>query len=286
MAAYEGGKSIAVRVGDEVFSLPKSRSNGHFFGTFDVEDEQLQSLKRVQSEQMLAPVPFQAVPSPEMQRRYDGFFYPIEPTGISVISDIDDTIKHSDVRNRKNLLANTFFHEFQPVKELPNIYATLADHGAAFHYVSSSPWQLFAPLQKFFHDEGFPLGPMHLRTMRWRGAHLHEWVSTSAQYKLRTINQILQHFPARRFVLVGDSGEKDPYIYAKLAAKYPLQIARICIRQVPPRNLELGSYRSLFQEVPKKKWLFFRDSSELTELLPLLEDSQAGVESNQLVAAI
>jgi phosphatidate phosphatase APP1 len=45
----------------------------------------------------------------------------------------------------------------------------------------------------------------------------------------------------RHFVLVGDSGEKDPEMYAKIASKYPKQIVRICIRQIdanpidPPR---------------------------------------------------
>jgi len=40
------------------------------------------------------------------------------------------------------------------------------------------------------------------------------------------------------FVLVGDSGERDPEIYAKLAAKYPTQVARICIRQIDANPLD------------------------------------------------
>jgi phosphatidate phosphatase APP1 len=35
-------------------------------------------------------------------------------TGVSVISDIDDTVKTSNVVDRSDLLANTFLRPFQP----------------------------------------------------------------------------------------------------------------------------------------------------------------------------
>jgi hypothetical protein len=44
--------------------------------------------------------------------------------------------------------------------------------------------------------------------------------------------------PQRQFILVGDSGEKDPEMYAKIAAKHPRQIVRICIRQVDENPLD------------------------------------------------
>ena len=43
----------------------------------------------------------------------------------------------------------------------------------------------------------------------------------------------MQTFPHLRFVLVGDSGEKDPEIYALVKKAHPAQVAAIVIRRAP-----------------------------------------------------
>ena len=54
--------------------------------------------------------------------------------------------------------------------------------------------------------------------------------------KRRAIEQIMSDFPGRRFVLVGDSGEKDPEVYASVARRRPDQVATVLIRRVPART--------------------------------------------------
>ena len=49
---------------------------------------------------------------------------------------------------------------------------------------------------------------------------------------------MIKRLPGRPFILVGDSGERDPEIYAKLASKFPSQVARICIRQIDANPLD------------------------------------------------
>ena len=51
-------------------------------------------------------------------------------------------------------------------------------------------------------------------------------------YKTSTIESILRTYPQRRFVLVGDSGEKDPEVYAELARRFPEQVMHVFIRDV------------------------------------------------------
>ena len=63
----------------------------------------------------------------------------VAPEGLSVVSDIDDTIKISQVTDKKALLANTFLKPFEAVPEMAPVYRRLAEAGAVFHYVSSSP---------------------------------------------------------------------------------------------------------------------------------------------------
>jgi len=42
----------------------------------------------------------------------------------------------------------------------------------------------------------------------------------------------MQRFPERKFILVGDSGEKDPEVYREIKKKFPNQVQEIKIRDV------------------------------------------------------
>jgi len=46
------------------------------------------------------------------------------------------------------------------------------------------------------------------------------------------ISEIMQRFPERKFILVGDSGEKDPEVYREIKKKFPNQVQEIKIRDV------------------------------------------------------
>ncbi|MEI7781808.1 MAG: phosphatase domain-containing protein, partial [Planctomycetota bacterium] len=49
--------------------------------------------------------------------------------GLSVVTDIDDTVKVTNVANRRELLANTFVREFQAVPGMVDIYRRWQDEG-------------------------------------------------------------------------------------------------------------------------------------------------------------
>src|SRR5699024_8312754 len=69
----------------------------------------------------------------------------IEPRGISMISDIDDTIKHSAIASgAKEIFRNTFVRELEDLRVLgvEEWYSKLDKMGVRVHYVSNSPWQL------------------------------------------------------------------------------------------------------------------------------------------------
>lgn len=62
--------------------------------------------------------------------------------GISVISDIDDTVKISNVLSKRLLLKHTFYSYFKPVEGMNELYQKWSEQQCQFHYVSASPWQL------------------------------------------------------------------------------------------------------------------------------------------------
>ncbi len=91
----------------------------------------------------------------------------IEEEGLSVISDIDDTVKVTQIpAGAKVVIRNTFFRDFLPVPEMARMYQAWL--GAAFHYISGSPWQLYRPLSEFLVGPagGFPEGSFHMKNAR------------------------------------------------------------------------------------------------------------------------
>lgn len=159
----------------------------------------------------------------------------LEPEGISIVSDIDDTIKDTQVLcGAKTVLRNTFFKAAQPVDGMADTYKSLYDHGLDFHYVSNSPFQLVSMLKDFLHENNFPLGSFHLRMS---GNPLARFTETPGQAKRDSVLQIMQDFPQRKFIFIGDSGEIDLEIYSRIAREQPGRVLKIFIRDVTTTHM-------------------------------------------------
>ncbi|KAI0127418.1 hypothetical protein BJ170DRAFT_733085 [Xylariales sp. AK1849] len=156
----------------------------------------------------------------------------IEPQGISLISDIDDTIKHSNIGSgAKEIFRNTFIRDLGDltVDGVTEWYTTLHDLGVRIHYCSNSPWQLFPVIASYFKLAGLPPGSIHLKQYSGMLQGIFEPV---AERKKGTLEKIMNDFPERRFLLVGDSGEADLEVYTEIAVANPGRIAAIFIRDV------------------------------------------------------
>ncbi len=166
----------------------------------------------------------------------------IEPEGVSVISDIDDTVKITELpAGSRVVIENTFFKEFEAAPDMAERYAEWDN--AAFHYVTGAPWQLYSPLTSFLFsdDAGLPRGSLHMKNLRKNYFNLNSWsdlreLITNEKFtfdqKFEQIVELFETFPERRFILVGDSGEMDPEIYAAVQELYPEQVKKIIIRDV------------------------------------------------------
>ncbi|MDP6446782.1 MAG: App1 family protein, partial [Pirellulaceae bacterium] len=226
VATPEGGRRMAVEVAGRKFQLQKkSKRNGHFRGALRLTGDDVDRFGWDKGGARMLPI--QLVTPPGDRRTIESTVRLIEPTGWSVISDIDDTIKHTDCSSRRTLLANTFLNDFREIDGMASLYQQWGSQGAAFHYVSSSPWQLFGPLAEYQDEYGFPDGTFHLRSFRLRDHMLRRMLLLRRKGKAAVVRRLVHLFPERRFVLVGDSGERDPEIYAACARKYPDQVSAI-----------------------------------------------------------
>ncbi|KAL2003047.1 hypothetical protein VTN02DRAFT_5125 [Thermoascus thermophilus] len=156
----------------------------------------------------------------------------IEPKGISLISDIDDTIKHSAITaGAKEIFRNTFVRELNDltINGVREWYSKMASMGVKMHYVSNSPWQLYPLLETYFKLAGLPPGSFHLK--QYSGM-LQGIFEPTAERKRGSLERIMRDFPDRKFILVGDSGEADLEVYTDIALENPGRVLGIFIRDV------------------------------------------------------
>lgn len=144
---------------------------------------------------------------------------------LGVLSDVDDTVLQTGVQHTWTMLRQTLTGSAltrTTFAGAPELYRALArpDDRNPVCYVSSSPWNLHDFLLGFLGHRGFPAGPVLLRDLVTGG------------HKRTRIEELLDLHPDLRWVLLGDSGEHDPAIYAETVRRHPGRVLAVCIREV------------------------------------------------------
>lgn len=256
----ERGKRIDLRFSDgHTIALPRSGADGRVSARATIDAAVVGAD---------GAIPFEVIADRSAARAFAGRAFHVGAQGLSVVSDIDDTIKQSDVRDRRELLLNTFARPFAAAPGMAEAYRAWATNpDVRFHYVSSSPLQLYPPIAEFIAAAGFPAGSVHLRET----TSLHRLLlggADSRRHKRRSIERLLEDFPQRRFILVGDSGEHDPEIYAELARAHPRQVIAIGIRDVSAEPRSAPRYARAFAGIDAQRWDVFVDPARWQAALP------------------
>ncbi|NQZ67865.1 MAG: DUF2183 domain-containing protein, partial [Lentisphaeria bacterium] len=157
--------------------------------------------------------------------------------GTTIISDIDDTVKISNVTSKKKLMQSTFMKAFTFVDGMAKAYRESAYE---VQFVSSSPYQLYPELCAAFDTEKFPWAQFHMKKVRLTNSSLFDLFKKGTESKPVQIEAIIKRWPNRQYILIGDDGEQDPEVYAGIKEKYPKKIIGIYIRTVSNRKLPDG----------------------------------------------
>jgi phosphatidate phosphatase APP1 len=189
--------------------------------------------QEVEVELVQCPVPFKG-----KVRAIARVMVPAPSSRFGVISDIDDTIIKSHATAKLKMFRTVTFknaftrHPFEGVSEF---YSALkkgpgGQNENPFFYVSSSPWKLNDFLMDFLSINAIPEGAFLLKNL---GPEKERKVARGHQlHKLSAITQIFRTYPKLNFILIGDSGQKDPLIYAEVLKRFPGRIEVIYIRDV------------------------------------------------------
>jgi phosphatidate phosphatase APP1 len=198
--------------------------------------------------------------------------------GVTVVTDMDDTIKVTNILDQNEKIANTFLRPFNAVPGMPELYRSWKNALGPrihFHVVSAGPWQFHEPLRRFTEEAGFPPFTWDMRSVdigdiRVLLSELSQNLDTIYDHKVQKIRALMSRFPKRHVVLVGDSGERDPEVYAMIVAEFMDRVDAVFIRNVHREDqaaLQTARYKALFStKEAETKLRVFADPKDLPPL--------------------
>lgn len=146
-----------------------------------------------------------------------------------VVSDFDDTIAVTNVLDGSKLVTAALLQDgkSQPAVEgMADFYECLRAEKSkrpGFALVSGSPQQYVDRVREFLRVNRFPIGfGVYLRDLG---------PGTLKNYKQPVIRSLLKEL-SNPVVLIGDSGEHDPEVYAEMRAEFPGRVQAIYIHDV------------------------------------------------------
>jgi phosphatidate phosphatase APP1 len=152
---------------------------------------------------------------------------------LAIVSDIDDTVIRTDATSLLRMLKTILLenaHVRLPFEGVAAFYRALHRGVNPIFYVSSGPWNIYDLLAHVFEIRGIPAGPIFLQDWGLEEGQL--IVRPHDDHKREQIDAIVGTYPSLRFILIGDSGQRDPEIYADVARHYGERICAIYIREV------------------------------------------------------
>lgn len=176
---------------------------------------------------------------------------------LGVISDVDDTVIQSSAHTFTDLLKTTLTQDETDRKVFDGLslfYQALHQSPATkarvpFWYISSSAWNMYDYFEGVWAVNELPLGTFMLRDL---GVDKEKFIKSShGDHKLGSIEEVLTNAPHTTFLLIGDTGQRDPNIYHEVALKHPERIAAVYLRDVKGggRDAELAQFARELAEV-------------------------------------
>ncbi|QDK37271.1 phosphatase domain-containing protein [Bdellovibrio sp. NC01] len=131
---------------------------------------------------------------------------------VLVISDIDDTLKVTNVRSKAGA-GSSFFDDGSLFKGMPELFQALqaSYNDIEFHYVSLAPKALmFEQHEDFIKENHFPLTALHTNP-NWK---------QDPEYKQKTIRALLAEKKPELVIYFGDNGQFDTVVYRQMNQEF------------------------------------------------------------------
>jgi len=181
---------------------------------------------------------------------------PPEDAAFGVISDIDDTVVLTQATHLLKMARMVYLGNARSRLPFPGVAAfyRALEQGVRgkeqnpIFYVSSSPWNIYDLLLDFLEHNNIPVGPLLLAD--YGLDHTSFPFTSHDTHKMTQIKQILDCYPSLRFILIGDSGQRDHTIYQQVNYDYPGRILAIYLRDVRWLTLDSSKESATIETLP------------------------------------
>lgn len=159
----------------------------------------------------------------------------------AVLSDIDDTLLISHVNQLLKMIWLLMVKNALTRKPVPRIgllYDAIKDFNnhafpPDFFYVSNSEWNLYDFLVDFMQTNKIPDGVYFLQRLKKGFWDIIKSGKKNNDHKYDSIHSLFQFFDRKKFILVGDNGQRDLAIYSSIAESFAERIKGVIIRELP-----------------------------------------------------
>lgn len=141
---------------------------------------------------------------------------------INIISDLDDTLKITNVSDWNEAIQNALFNT-DPFMGMPDLINQMSGYTDKFFIVTGSPSLLNKNIEKFLKvNELNPTEVIARNLIRDRD---------TKEFKIKVISKIIEN-NAGEFILLGDDTQEDQVIFKTILEKFPQRLKAIYIHQV------------------------------------------------------
>ncbi|KAH6679625.1 hypothetical protein B0J14DRAFT_473026 [Halenospora varia] len=190
--------------------------------------------------------------------------YLVPPTGLTIISDIDDILRVTRIYQPADGLLNSFAKAFTPWMNMPDIYANWSQSipNFHFHYLTTTPEQVTRNYMDFIYKT-YPGGSFDTRPLNFSD------VSATLSIRKFLLEKIFQTYPERKFILVADTSNSDVMKdYPAMATEFPGQVQCIFLRNTSATDSgdKFPYDTSGFKGLNNQTYMFFKVPDDLKGL--------------------
>lgn len=177
----------------------------------------------------------------------EGLVMVVDPAvTFGIISDVDDTVMITALPRPLVAGWNSFVVSEQARAAVPGM-AVFLDHQIAAHpgapivYLSTGAWNVAPALNRFLSRNLYPTGPLLLTD--W-GPTTDRWFRSGKEHKQRELERLATEFPNIKWLLIGDDGQHDEFLYHEFSSRFPNNVLAVAIRQLSTGEAVLAGGRT------------------------------------------
>ncbi|KAJ5132001.1 hypothetical protein N7448_006159 [Penicillium atrosanguineum] len=190
--------------------------------------------------------------------------YLVPPTGLTIVSDIDDILRVTKIYEPEQGLLNSFARPFRAWENMPDIYRNWSTSlpNMHFHYLTTTPEQITRNYMQFIYTN-YPGGSFDTRPLNFSD------VSATLSIRKFLLQKVFETFPERKFILIADTSNSDVMRdYPEMATEFPGQVQCIFLRNTSATDPgdKFPYDTSGFKNLNQTQYMFFLNPDDLTNL--------------------